>query len=231
MSKEVHNNHRERMRKRFNYEGVDNFQPHEVLELLLYYSISRRNTNPLGHQLLNCLGSFADVMDADIEELANVPEIGNHSARLIKVVGKVATYYAMQKQKGENRLSSIEEIAEYCIAQYRNINKQSYAILLFNNSMKLLGGEILPVSPFSCEEKSYEVVGECIFRYNANNFVIVCNRDNANKPPDLAEINMVLALEQFFQPFSRYMLEYIIISETHYFPVLDYWRKKRNKRK
>ena len=53
MDDAIHKNHRERMRKRFSEHGFDGFAEHEVLEMLLYYAIPRRDTNPLAHSILN----------------------------------------------------------------------------------------------------------------------------------------------------------------------------------
>ena len=67
--KNIHSGHRQRIRDRFLKTGLDGFQDHEVLELLLFYAIPRGDTNKIAHQLLERFGSFSGVCDAPIEEL------------------------------------------------------------------------------------------------------------------------------------------------------------------
>ena len=55
----LHNGHRDRLRKRMLEKGLDHFEKHEVLELLLFYAIPRRDTNELAHRLINTFGSFS----------------------------------------------------------------------------------------------------------------------------------------------------------------------------
>ena len=63
----LHDGHRERMRERFKLTRFDGMQEHEMLEMLLYYSIPRVNTNEYAHELLNYFGSLEKVFEADID--------------------------------------------------------------------------------------------------------------------------------------------------------------------
>lgn len=78
--KNIHEGHRGRMRERFSVSGFDNFQPHEVLEFLLYDFIPVRDTNPIGHALIEHFGSVWNVLTASPEELTKVPGIGPKTA-------------------------------------------------------------------------------------------------------------------------------------------------------
>jgi len=78
--KNIHAGHRQRMRERFLTSGFDNFQPHEVLEVMLYEFIPVRDTNPLGHALMDRFGSVINVLTASPKELEKVPGIGRKTA-------------------------------------------------------------------------------------------------------------------------------------------------------
>ena len=71
-----HEGHRERLKRRFLLEGLDHFEPHNALELLLFYAVGRCDTNGLAHELLDRFGSIAGVMDAPISELMKVKGVG-----------------------------------------------------------------------------------------------------------------------------------------------------------
>ena len=71
----MHQGHRERVRERFLKEGLDSFQPHEVLEFLLFLLHSRRDTNEIAHRLINEFGCLSNVLEAPVEKLAEVKGI------------------------------------------------------------------------------------------------------------------------------------------------------------
>ena len=65
----IHDGHREKMRRRFLTGGLESFADHEALELLLYYAIPRRDTNPIAHALMERYGSLSAVLAAPVEDL------------------------------------------------------------------------------------------------------------------------------------------------------------------
>lgn len=84
--KNIHAGHRGRMRERFLGSGLDRFEPHEVLELLLFEYIPVVNTNPIGHALIDRFGSVKNVLTASYDELLEVPGIGPKAAEGILTV-------------------------------------------------------------------------------------------------------------------------------------------------
>ena len=72
----IHEEHRARMQERVARDGLTSLAAHEVLEYLLYFSITRRDTNPLANRLIQHFGGFCQVLDASEEELMQVQGIG-----------------------------------------------------------------------------------------------------------------------------------------------------------
>ena len=89
----IHKGHRERLKQRFLEEGLDNFTDIQVLELLLFFAIPVKDTNPLAHALLAHFGSLSQVLEADVEELKKVPGIKDHAATLLALVTDLCRYY------------------------------------------------------------------------------------------------------------------------------------------
>ena len=75
-----HAGHRQRMRERFQKDGLDHFQQHEILELLLFYALPRVNTNAIAHELIQQFHSLSGVLDADVLELKQVHGISENAA-------------------------------------------------------------------------------------------------------------------------------------------------------
>ena len=91
----MHENHRERVKNRFLSEGLDHFDAHNVLELLLFYSIPQKDTNEIAHLLIDRFGSLSAVLDAPFEDLIETPGIKEHSALLLKLIPALSRRYAM----------------------------------------------------------------------------------------------------------------------------------------
>ena len=74
----MHEGHRNRVKNRFLKEGLESFADHEVLELLLYFSIPRGDTNPVAHRLIERFQNLKSVFDADFSELKAVNGVGDN---------------------------------------------------------------------------------------------------------------------------------------------------------
>ncbi|MGI6193668.1 MAG: UPF0758 domain-containing protein, partial [Christensenellales bacterium] len=84
------NGHRQRLRDRFQEFGPDALKDHELLELLLFFSIPRRNTNPVSHALLRRFGSLSGVLAASEIDLRSVDGVGDGTALFLRLVNEVA---------------------------------------------------------------------------------------------------------------------------------------------
>ena len=85
----LHNGHRERLRNKAVEHGFSCLEDHEKLELLLGYSIPRRNTNEIAHELINYAGSLGGVFDMETSELKRVAGVGFYTAFMIKLIGNI----------------------------------------------------------------------------------------------------------------------------------------------
>ena len=111
-SKSVHAGHRTRMLKKYKKLGAEAFEAHELLEMLLYYSIRQINTNELAHQLISDCGSVSKVMTSQAGTLEKTKGIGERSALLISLARDTA-------RRGElDKLSSVPLNNEFRITSY-----------------------------------------------------------------------------------------------------------------
>ena len=80
----LHSGHRQRVRDRFLSDGLDSFNEHQVLEMLLFYCCPRKDTNELAHRLISEFGSLVRVLEAPVKELEKVPEIGHNASIVLR---------------------------------------------------------------------------------------------------------------------------------------------------
>ena len=117
----IHDGHREKMRSRFLSGGLEHFAEHEALELLLFYAIPRRDTNPIAHALMDRYGSLSAVLSAPVEDLQKVEGIGESAAILLKLVPHI---YAKARLADVRRqdviLNSTHSTGSYLLEYFTN---------------------------------------------------------------------------------------------------------------
>ncbi|MBQ7291187.1 MAG: RadC family protein [Clostridia bacterium] len=135
----MHENHRKRMKERFLREGIAHFEPHNVLELLLFYAIPQKDTNELAHTLINRFGSLTGVFEASYAELMEVDGVKEHTATLIKLIPELAQRYISESASVQGQfLPTLEQIGEYFKAKYIGATKEIVYLLLMDNKYKVI---------------------------------------------------------------------------------------------
>jgi len=89
----LHQGHRERMRSRSLAEGLDGFEDHQVLELLLFQVVPRGDTNPTAHRLMQRFGSLSAVLEADPNDLASIDGVGPRAAAFLSLIPQLTRRY------------------------------------------------------------------------------------------------------------------------------------------
>lgn len=134
----IHDGHREKMRQRFIQGGLEAFADHEALELLLYYAIPRRDTNPIAHALMERYGSLSAVLSAPAEDLKRVEGIGESAAVLLKLVPQVCRKARMADAAQENVLNSAEKAGAYLLERFAGEKNEVVYQLCLDRKGKLI---------------------------------------------------------------------------------------------
>ncbi|MBE6916889.1 MAG: DNA repair protein RadC [Ruminococcaceae bacterium] len=134
----IHDGHRQRLKERYQNEGLDGFTEVQVLELLLFYCIPRQDTNPIAHALLNRFGSLAQVLDAPVSELQKVSGMGKSSAAYLTLFSSVWRYYQVNLNHNVTILSSIAEYAQFLIPKFYNRRNEVVILLCLDAKGKVL---------------------------------------------------------------------------------------------
>lgn len=143
----LHKGHRKRVRDRFLKERLEGFEPHQVIELLLFFSIPRRDTNPAAHRLINRFGSVDGVLKADKEELVEVEGIGEKSAELFHLLQLAIQRYLTSREDTSSRLINRREVMDQLIAALTGEPDGTICVLFCNRFV-----EPLDIRKYSAEE-------------------------------------------------------------------------------
>ena len=116
--KNLHAGHRERAVKKF-LTNPDSFSDHELLEVLLFYALPRRDTNALAHRIIKYFGSLEKVFSAPLESLKAVDGVGDRVATELLVIGTMYKRLRAEKQPLKT-YCSFDSVRERMIGYFRN---------------------------------------------------------------------------------------------------------------
>ena len=110
-STNIHKDHRTRLKSKFVEHGIEPLTDVQKLELLLFYAIPQKDTNPLSHKLISTFGSLKDVFNADYNDLIKIDGVKENTATLIRFFGSMLNYSS--RPDGEELLTSSSKAKEY----------------------------------------------------------------------------------------------------------------------
>ena len=214
--KNLHNEHRKRMKEQFLNNGLDSFSDHEVLELLLFFSIPRHNTNETAHKLMNRYGSLSAVLDASFTDLVKQPGIGAHSATLFTLMSQLVRRYTLDKLNGKRVFKTMDEICELAINHFIGQTEEHVELYMFDAAMKLIAH--IPIQKGSPNSASLnpQIIAESIFSYNAVNFVICHNHPSGNLEPSDFDLRVTREIYKAFLPMNKRLVDHVIIADGKY---------------
>lgn len=131
----IHGGHRSRLKQRFLQHGLDSFDGHQVLELLLFYAIPRRDVNPIAHDLMRQFGNLSAVFHASVEELCKVSGITENAATLIRMIPSISRRYLIDKEADIKIIDSVETAGQY-IMPYFSYEQDEVTYLLCMDNMR-----------------------------------------------------------------------------------------------
>ena len=133
--KNVHVGHRERMINKF-VSNPDAMADHELLEVLLFACIPRKDTNALAHRVLRTFGSLEKVFNADVKDLMKVDGIGKKAATYIKVNGLIVNRIKNAKKQENINMSSFYKIKDLVVEDFMGLKEEQFIVYLLDKSFK-----------------------------------------------------------------------------------------------
>ncbi len=210
--KNIHEGHRERLRQRFLKEGLDGFQPHNVLELLLFYSIPVKDTNKEAHSLINHFGSLSAVFDADFDELCKIDGVGEKTATLIKLMPQLFRKYEIDKINNEDTvLNTCELVAEYVSKYFKGVTEERLYLLCLDSAFRVLCFEQISSGTVNMAPINNRKIVEMAYKCNASNIILVHNHPSGVVAPSKADVNVTVSMADLFKSLGLKLSDHMII--------------------
>jgi DNA repair protein RadC len=205
--------HRERLRERFRGAGSDAVTDYELLELLLFRALPRRDVKPLAKTLIARFGSFAEVVSAPVERLAEIKGLGDAAITELKVVQAAANRLARGQVKRRPVLSSWSSVLDYCRTAMAFADKEQFRVLFLDKRNQLIADEVQQVGTVDHTPVYPREVVKRALELSATAVILVHNHPSGDPTPSRADIQMTQAIIEVAKPLGISVHDHIIVGK------------------
>lgn len=182
--------HRERLRARFKKAGVDGLQDYELLELVLFRAIPRRDVKPIAKELIARFGGFAETLSAPLERLIEHKGVSENVALELKVVHAASVKLSQERVLKRPVISSWNDLLSYCRAAMADEKTELFRVLFLDKKNILIADEVqgrgtidhTPVYPREVIKRALEL--------GASSVILVHNHPSGDPTPSRADVEM-----------------------------------------
>ncbi|MBQ2999550.1 MAG: hypothetical protein IJD64_03725 [Clostridia bacterium] len=219
MDKKLHQGHRGRMRERAKID-LKSLEDHELLEVALFYSVSRQNTNETAHRLINKFGGFRRVFDAQMDELQDVEGIGENSALFLRIISEIIARYSRDAHYITHPLTSRAQLMEYLCSLFIGESKEKIYLILLSSAGRIvhtekIGSGFSGMSEISIKKMSALAVGK-----NAAAAVLAHNHPDGIAKPSAQDIATTRKIQIILEHLGVTLIDHFIVVDNECVPIL-----------
>ncbi len=206
--------HRERLRARFRQAGGESLADYEMLELVLFRAIPRRDVKPLAKALIARFGSFAEIIAARPERLREIEGLGEAAVTELKIVEAAALRLAKVALSERHTLSSFSQVIDYCRAAMAFNEREEFRILFLDKKNRLIADEVqgrgtidhTPVYPREIIRRALEL--------GATALILAHNHPSGDPSPSPADIKMTNEIAVIAGPLGIALHDHLIVGRN-----------------
>lgn len=212
----IHAGHRKRMLESYLRTGLEGFSDVEALELLLGYSISRRDVNPIAHALLQEFGDLDRVLNAPVQQLVKVPGIGERTAVLIRLVAELWSRSESSRYANSVFLRSAGEIGAYLAPKSVGLREERAWLLSLDAKCKLIECRELCRGAVNAVNLPFRKLVEAALLANASSVVLAHNHTTGTMIPSLEDVEFTRDARRALQLVDVILNDHFILCDGSY---------------
>ena len=212
----VHDGHRERLKERFRSEGLDGFTEVQVLELLLFYSVPRKDTNEIAHALLEKFGTLAQVLDANPADLEKVPGMGSSSALFLKLLSAAGRRYQISRTESATILRTLEQCGAYLQPRFFGRKHEAVFLLWLDAKCKVLACKQVGEGSVNSAGVPIRRIVETALSANATMVVLAHNHPSGLALPSADDIQTTKRLAVALDTVEITLIDHLVFSDDDY---------------
>lgn len=219
--KHPHAGHRDRLKNKALKGGIEYWPNHEVLELLLTYSIPHKDVNPLAHELIDTFGTLGNVLDADYEQLKSVKGIGHQTALFLSLLPDI-----FDKYKASRNLDTIlMDTSSKCVNYFRSLSRvkkvEEFYVFCLDSKKRLIKSVRINGGMEGSISFSIREFAEIVAFSKCDAILVMHSHPNGDINPTEADVKSTLRLIETARTLGVKFDDHIIVSKTQYFSFLN----------
>ena len=209
--------HRQSLREKFENYEQEAFLDYELLELILTYSIPRRDVKPIAKELMNRFHSFPGVMDASPEDLAQVPGLGQNSITLLKLIRSANVRYLARTMESLPLLNSPQLFADYARMKLGDRNNEVTLIFYLNTQNRLIRCDTLSAGTVDAVNIFPAEVARLALLCGAHSIVLCHNHPGGTFLPSRDDDAVTFDISKALESLGIVLLDHVIVSRFGYY--------------
>lgn len=215
-SKNLHQGHRNRLRAQYLSSGGQYLADHQLLELLLFYSVHIRDTNPLAHNLLEYFGSLSGVLNATAEELQQVPGVSERTAILLRLISALTERQSQEQSMGLSpHLETREDIRDYVLSLVRK-EAQRACLVCVDDLGRVLSQRYLDKQKGSSPDVNLAVLIQTAAESRARGVILAIPRMDSDHLPTMEDIDLARTCQTALSGISVVLDDVLLICGERY---------------
>ncbi|HHU90048.1 MAG TPA: DNA repair protein RadC [Clostridiaceae bacterium] len=212
----LHKGHRSRVKKRYMDEGLDNFSDHEVVELLLFYSIPRQDTNALAHRMIKEFGTLHDLFEAHPRDIERRCKVSMSTAILISMVAPLSRLYLKQKWGNRPVVNSSAIAGNYALSLFAGRVYECFYVICLNSQNCVNHSALVHEGTINEAPVYPRIIVETALRHKANSIILAHNHPGGSLKASNADIDATRKICQALKTISINVVDHIIVAGDRY---------------
>lgn len=205
--------HRDRLRARFRSAGAEALSDYELLELVRFRALPRRDVKPLAKALIQAFGSFAETVHAPDARLREIGGLGEAAITEIKLIAAASSRVAKGQLKQRTVLSSWATVIDYCRTAMAFADKEQFRILFLDKRNQLIADEVQQIGTVDHTPVYPREVVKRALELSATAIIMVHNHPSGDPTPSQADIQMTKAVIEVSKPLGIAVHDHIIVGK------------------
>lgn len=210
----LHSGHRQRLRDRFRKGGPDALPDYELLELVLFRALPRRDTKDLAKRLIARFGSFAEVVNAPESQLKEVKDAGEAVVTELKLIRAAALRVVKSEITERPLLSSWAQVLDYLRAAQGFEHREQFRILFLDKKNRLIADEVQGTGTVDHTPVYVREVVKRALELSATAIILVHNHPSGDPTPSRADIDMTKLIVEAARPLGVAVHDHVIVGKT-----------------
>lgn len=212
----MHEGHRQHMMDRYLKEGLINFEDHQVLELLLFYTIHRKDTNEIAHTLLKSFGSLSNVFEADAEELMKIKGIGKNAAVFLKMVFEMSRRYRMDAFRSKPCIKKIDDACNYAAELFLGEQVEKVYLICLDMRSKIINTVCINEGTIDETPIYPRKIVQAALKNNAAKVLLVHNHPGGSAKPSIKDMEATASVMDLLKKLDIDLIDHVIVGKENF---------------